>query len=245
MDIKKLGNNRILFLDGNRIRFSISGQCSAYLDDNQEDIVIKEDGTTYSFVAEEVENIDSGGGLVPFSGNANTLLTELNENFFKASSGGGGGGGDQIIKGSTPPSDTSKFWFNTTLGFTFYYESGVNRWLSDQNYVQNFSANGNLNNNGFFKIDNVRLTADRGIVTPYASSLAFFTWYQSTDVTGDAVVYSQGNVIKSIAVSGLQGAALVPDFPIINEFETISLQWQGLQTSNFVGYLSYKITYIP
>ena len=82
---------------------------------------------------------------------------------------GGGGGGDQTIKGPTPPSDTSKFWFNTTLGFTFYYESGVNRWLSDQNYVQNFSANGNLNNNGFFKIDNVRLNADRGVVTPYES----------------------------------------------------------------------------
>ena len=245
MDIKKLGNDRILFLDGNRIRFSISGQCSAYLDDNQEEIVIKEDGTTYSFDAEEVENIDNGSGFVVFTGNANTLLTELNENFFKASSGGGGDGGNQIIKGSTPPGDTSKFWFNTTLGFTFYYETGVNRWLSDQNYVQNFSANGNLNNNGFFKIDNVRLNADRGIVTPYASSLAFITWYQTIDVSGDAVVYSEGNTIKSIPVSGIKGGALVPDFPIIAEFETISLQWQGLQTSNFVGYLSYKITYIP
>ena len=182
---------------------------------------------------------------VAFSGTNQELGELLSESFFfRVANGGGGGGGDQIIKGSTPPNDTSKFWFNTTLGFTFYYEPGVNRWLSDQNYVQNFSANGTLNNNGFFKIDNVRLTADRGIVTPYASSLAFFTWYQSTDVAGDAVVYSQGNVIKSVPVSGLQGAALVPDFPIINEFETISLQWQGLQTSNFVGYLSYKITYI-
>lgn len=97
MDIVKLSNNRVLFLDGNRIRFSISGQCSAYLDDNQEEIVIKEDGTTYSFDAEDVENIDNGSGLVPFNGNANTLLTDLNENFFKASSGTNVGGGGKIL----------------------------------------------------------------------------------------------------------------------------------------------------
>ena len=169
----------------------------------------------------------------------------MSESFFFRVANGGGGGGDQIFKGPTPPSDTSKFWYNTNIGIDFVYNTAISRWISLQDYVQNFSADGNLNNNTFFKIDNVRLAADLGITTPFNASLAFFTWNQQSNVSGNAVIYSGGNVVKSIPVSGLKSGALVPDFPIIDEFENISIQWQGVQTTNIIGYLSYKVTYIP
>ena len=182
---------------------------------------------------------------VAFSGTNQELGELLSESFFFRVANGGGGGGDQIIKGPTPPSDTSKFWYNTNIGIDFVYNTAISRWISLQDYVQNFSADGNLNNNTFFKIDNVRLAADLGITTPFNASLAFFTWNQQSNVSGNAVIYSGGNVVKSIPVSGLKSGALVPEFPIIDEFENISIQWQGVQTTNIIGYLSYKVTYIP
>lgn len=153
--------------------------------------------------------------------------------------------GTPTIRGIVPPTNTSYFWHNDTFALDYVYNDFIGAWTSKQNFVQNYSARNNVNNNAFLRIDNVRLASDRGIITPYDSVLAFITWTQDINVSGNIAVYSNNSLIGTIAVSGTISGALIPGFPVVDDFENISLQWNGTQTQNLIIYLSYKSIYIP
>lgn len=167
----------------------------------------------------------------------------------QSGSGGGGGGDSVIVKGSTPPSDTSKLWYNTNDDIIYFYDGSD--WLSEDIYETIFNDQGSTPNNTFLRCGNTV-----GNETGVGYNLAFncrvldlsFNRSANTAQSGQYWLYSNrdtgtnlASVIASFVVDTSARGVVNPNVPTdINESNYINIRWNGLQTNNNIVTIRYR-----
>ena len=189
-------------------------------------------------------------------GAGSTTATELRDSllssglFFLDESGVGGG---VLLEGITPPSDTSKLWFNTDQNF-IYFNDGTD-WVTQQMFSMVFNEQGSTPNNTFLKI---------GDTTTSSTSIGFYMKYDfkvvdlhyvragSSASEGDFDMYNNssnltgnGSIVVATFTTGSTSRGYVPvSSPVVlSAGSYTSLQWKGEATSNNVVSINYRIKY--
>jgi hypothetical protein len=164
----------------------------------------------------------------------------------QASSGG------NVEISSTPPTDTSKLWFNSTENL-MYFNDGTD-WVTDQIYETTFNEQGNTPNNTFFRVGNT-IGNDLGVGynlefdakveglsfnrSPNTAQLGNF-WLYSNSVTGTNIA----SVVTTFPVNtDARGYIPVPLPLTLNANSYITIRWNGQQTNNNVVSLKYRKKY--
>jgi len=156
-----------------------------------------------------------------------------------------------VVISATPPSDTTKLWFNTLDDLVYFYNGTY--WLSSKVYSTTFNEPGSTPNNAWFRIGNT-VTSLNGIgeyleFDAYLEKLTYKRnpgtskignyWLYSNSVTGTETA----SVVATFSVPVDSGGQSVidPSTPvIINAGSYISLRWNGLQTNNNICVLKYR-----
>lgn len=161
--------------------------------------------------------------------------------------------GANVEVSATPPSDTSKFWFNTGDESVYYFDG--NDWLSTQIFEATFNDQGTTPNNTFFRIGNT-VTNDLGVGfpidfnakiiglsfnrNPNTAQLGNF-WLYSNSVTGTDIA----SVVGVFTVTAVGSGYVTPTNPVdINAGSYASIRWNGLQTNNNIVSLKYRKKYV-
>ena len=161
----------------------------------------------------------------------------------------GEGGGSVVVKGATPPSDTSKLWYNTNDSIIYFNEGGD--WLSEQLFGVVFNEQGTTPNNTFFRVGNTvgndlgngyhigfdakieNISFNRAPNTAQAGNF----WLYSNEQTGT----NNAAVICSFAVGTEGRGVLTPNVPTtISDGKYISMRWSGNQTNNNIVELRFR-----
>ena len=157
------------------------------------------------------------------------------------------GGG--IVKDSTPPTDTTKLWFNTLDNLTYFYDT--NAWLSEQIFSVEFNDQGATPNNTFLRVGNT-VTNDLGIGynvpfdirvkglsfnrAPNTAQMGNYWLYSNTATgTNNAAVINAFNVTSS-ARGYIDASANIDVLP--NKY--LAMRWNGNQTNNNIVTLQYR-----
>lgn len=166
--------------------------------------------------------------------------------------GGGSGGDSLIVKGSTPPNDTQKIWYNTNDNIIYYYDT--NAWLSEQIYETIFNDQGSTPNNTFFRCGNtVGNSSGSGYNISFNCRVLGLSFARNpnTAKTGQYWLYSNrdtgtnfASVIASFVVNTSGRGFILPNLETdINESNYISIRWNGQETNNNVVTLRYRKKY--
>lgn len=187
-------------------------------------------------------------------GAGSTTATELRDAleaiFFLDESGVGGG---VLFEGITPPSDTSKLWFNTDQNF-IYFNDGTD-WVTEQMFSIVFNEQGSTPNNTFLKIgDTATSSTSIGFYMKYdfkvvdlhyvragssASEGNFDMYNNSSNLNGNA------STVVATFTTGSTSRGYVPvSSPLVlSAGSYTSLQWKGEATSNNLVSINYRIKY--
>jgi hypothetical protein len=201
--------------------------------------------------------IDLNEDTVEVDGNttfadALSLKSALEPLFFLTNSGGGGGSSNLIIQ-STPPSDTSKIWFNTSDTGMYFYDG--TDWVSEQLYEVIFNDQGATANNTWLRTGNT-LGNDQGngYNVPFTSKIISISFNRSptTAQIGNYWLYSNtqtgtefASVVTVFAVDTSSRGSILPNVDTtIDQDKYISMRWNGNQTNNNIVTLKYRKKYI-
>ena len=171
---------------------------------------------------------------------------------FNVSEGGGSEGGG-IVKGSTPPSDTSLLWFNTNDKIIYFYSGS--EWLSEEIFEVVFNDQGTTPNNTFFRVGNT-VTSDLGIGynMPFKSKILGLSfnrapttaqignfWMYSNEFTGTD--FASVVTVFTVSDTSKNGFILPNVSTTISANKYISFRWNGNQTNNNIITLQYRKQY--
>ena len=160
-----------------------------------------------------------------------------------------GESGSQVVQSATPPSDTSKLWFNTTDDILYFYDGS--NWLSEQLFSVEFNEQGSTPNNTFFRIGNTT-TNDLGVGFYLDFDVKIeklkFSRTAGTAQMGNYWLYSNrdtgtntATVICFFTVDDSPRGVLEPNVSTdIDSGSYISMRWNGVQTNNNIVSLSYR-----
>tara|TARA_R100001198_G_scaffold18867_1_gene9259 strand:+ start:237 stop:1793 length:1557 start_codon:yes stop_codon:yes gene_type:complete len=159
----------------------------------------------------------------------------------------------KIIENNTPPTDTSKLWYNTNDNM-IYFNDGAD-WLSEQLFEILFNEQGSTPNNTWFRSGNTtgndlgngynmgfdakiqELSFNRQPSTAQAGTF----WLYSNQFTGT----NNASVVTTFSVGTASRGILQPNTPTtIDNGKYISMRWSGNQTNNNVCVLKVRKKYV-
>ncbi len=159
---------------------------------------------------------------------------------------------DDLIKSETPPTDTSKLWFNTLDKIVYFYQGSD--WLSEQLFSTVFNDQGTTPNNTFFRVGNT-VCNDLGVGYNLPFDIKVdklsFSRAPNTSQPGNFWVYSNENTgtnnaaIEGIfSVGGSPRGFISPNSGInLSAGKYVSIRWNGNQTNNNIATLHYRKKY--
>lgn len=160
---------------------------------------------------------------------------------------GGSGGESDFVKSSTPPSDTSKVWFNTNDKISYFYDTDA--WVSEQLFSVDFNDQGSTPNNTFLRVGNTTCNnVGVGYNMPFEARVKGLSYSRnpSTAKMGNFWMYSDAitspsSVVLTFTVdSSGRGFIESPVKTDIPATRYIAFRWNGNQTNNNILTLQYR-----
>ena len=153
--------------------------------------------------------------------------------------------GGIVKKGSVPPSDITKLWFDTLSEEIFFYDTVQSKWLSDQVHSIVFNDNGSTGNGVFLKIGNTQTNLNEGYPLTTRMNAFAFSYTNIRELSNQSYVFYRNStsiIDEDIPVSKIGLQTFTP--VTIEPGGTLSCQHLGATNQDTIVDLKYRKEYV-